>query len=99
MRKRGQSLIEYSVLIIILIAVFLAMNSYIKRGIQGRWKTTVDDFGDQYDPNTINGVTNYILTSSANTVVRAVPEATGIVTQRTDTTNTREDKIMNTTVK
>ena len=39
--QRGQSLLEYSILIIIIIAVFIVMSTYVKRGVQGRWKPEV----------------------------------------------------------
>ncbi len=54
-REKGQSTLEYAVLIVIIIAALLAMNQYIKRGLQGRLKSATDDVGDQFSP----GNTNY----------------------------------------
>lgn len=54
-KKKGQSTLEYAVLIVIIIAALLAMNQYIKRGLQGRLKSATDDIGDQFSP----GNTNY----------------------------------------
>ncbi len=98
MTNDGQSLIEYSVLTIVILAVFLAMNMYVKRGIQGRWKAAVDEFGDQYDPRVANSLVNYVLKSASNTMVDAVTDAAGQKTIRTDTTNSVETKGGQTTV-
>lgn len=52
-KKRGQSTLEYAVLIIIIIGALLSIQVYIKRGIQGRLKQATDDIGKQYsDGNT-----------------------------------------------
>jgi hypothetical protein len=49
MRKRnGQSTLEYAILIIIIIAALLTLQTYIKRGLSGRLKDATDDIGDQY---------------------------------------------------
>lgn len=86
-------MLEYSILIIIIIAVYLSMNAYFKRGVQGRWKETVDGMGEQYDPRTTNALTNYVLNSSSNTVVDTVPTANGeFWTNRVDTASSSETK-------
>lgn len=74
--RRGQSLIEYTVLFVVVLAAILAMQIYFKRGVQGRWKSAVDEMGDQYDPRSgsadivhrINSTTEtYIYTTTDNT--------------------------------
>jgi Flp pilus assembly pilin Flp len=64
-KRKGQSTLEYAVLIVIIIAALLAMNQYIKRGLQGRLKSSTDDIGDQFSP----GNTNYNkrVTTASNT--------------------------------
>ena len=52
-RKKGQSTLEYAILIIIIIGALLSIQVYIKRGIQGRWKAAVDDLGEQFKKETI----------------------------------------------
>ena len=54
--KRGQSTIEYAVLIIIIIGALLSIQVYIKRGVQGRLKQAADDIGDQFSPGNTNVV-------------------------------------------
>ena len=102
--NKAQTTLEYAILLIIIIGAFLAMQTYIKRGFQGRWKTTMDDFADQYDPNKINSQINYSLISNSDTVIAAVPGtdpvtgAPGSFTKRTDTTSSVESKNGDTTV-
>ena len=96
---KGQSLVEYSIMIIIIVAVFLSMKNYVKRAIQGKWKVSVDELGDQYDPRTANSLTNYVISSSSNTFIDVVPaQGGGFWTKRTDTSNTVETKGAQTSV-
>ena len=55
-KKKGQSTLEYAILIIIIIGALLSIQVYIKRGVQGRLKGAADDIGDQYS----NGNTNVV---------------------------------------
>ena len=61
---KGQTILEYTVIVIIILGVMIAMKDYIKRGIQGRWKSASDDFGDQYDPQSVNS--NIVYATQAN---------------------------------
>lgn len=53
-RKKGQSTVEYAILIVIVIGALLSIQFYIKRGIQGRLKSATDDIGDQFSPGNTN---------------------------------------------
>ena len=53
-KNKGQSLLEYSVLIIIIIAALFSIQMYIKRGIQGRMKSATDDIGEQFSVGNMN---------------------------------------------
>lgn len=101
--RRGQSTLEYTILIVIVIGAFIAMSMYVKRGFHGRWKSTVDDMGEQYDPTAVNSLVTYSLQSSSNSMVVAVPGTSptgmpGYYTNRIDTTNSVETKEGSTTV-
>lgn len=61
--KRGQSTLEYAVLIIIIIGALLSIQVYIKRGVQGRLKQATDDIGDQFSTGNTN-VVKIMATSS-----------------------------------
>ncbi|MBI3314678.1 MAG: hypothetical protein HYZ86_01875 [Candidatus Omnitrophica bacterium] len=51
---RGQSTLEYAVLVVIIIGALLSIQFYIKRGVQGRLKSAADDIGDQYSVGNTN---------------------------------------------
>ena len=99
-KKRGQSTLEYIVLLIIILGVFAATSNYIKRGLQGRWKAAVDDFGDQYDPRLANSVINYTLTSQSSSLIQVVNavNTNHRVTQRSDVSSTLETKTGKTSI-
>lgn len=86
-QKMGQSAIEYSVIMIILMGAFLASANYFKRGVQGRWKDSTDSLGDQYDPRTTNGILVHRLLSNQATALISISTPQGLQTTRTDTTN------------
>lgn len=53
-RKKGQSTLEYAILIIIIIGALVSIQVYVKRGIQGRLKGAADDIGEQFSPGNTN---------------------------------------------
>lgn len=53
-KSNGQSTLEYAILIIIVIGALLSIQMYIKRGIQGRLKSSTDEIGDQFSPGNTN---------------------------------------------
>ncbi len=62
-KKRGQSTLEFTVLIIIIIGALLSIQVYIKRAVQGSLKSAADDVSQQqYSP----GNTNYVMTTSTH---------------------------------
>ncbi|OGX28314.1 MAG: hypothetical protein A2705_02165 [Omnitrophica WOR_2 bacterium RIFCSPHIGHO2_01_FULL_52_10] len=87
-RKKGQSTLEYAVLIIIIIGALLSIQVYIKRGIQGRLKGATDDIGDQFSPGNTNVIQTMTTSSTTkDTFTRGVsgstltgPEVTSTVT-------------------
>jgi hypothetical protein len=97
-RRRGQSLLEYSILTIVLLGAFIATQNYIKRGIQGRWKSSVDELGDQYDPRTTNSLITSFMNGTANTIINVEHTGAERYTSRTDTSSITENKIGNTIV-
>ncbi len=96
--RKGQSLVEYAVLIIIILGVFIAMQNYIKRGIQGRWKSATDDLGEQYDPRLANSHMLFTTVIQSDTHIVTVPAQSGYYTNRLDTSSSYESKTGVTTV-
>ena len=91
-RKKAQSTLEYLIFLIIIMGAFAATSNYIKRGLQGKWKAAVDDLGDQYDPRATNSLTNYTLTGESSTTIKTFNAVGGIWTQRTDLSNSVEQR-------
>ena len=98
--RKGQTILEYTVIIIIVLGVMIAMKDYVKRGIQGRWKSATDNFGDPYDPQSINSSINYSTQTNASSSVQVIngsynggPQTVqGQWTSRIDLSNTWETK-------
>ena len=91
-RKKGQSALEYIMLFVIVLGAFVATSNYIKRGIQGSWKQSVDNMGEQYDPTNMNTLINYSINVNSNTYIKTQDVAGGFWTNRYDTSNAVERK-------
>ena len=93
-REKGQSTLEYAILIIIIIGALLSIQVYIKRGIQGRLKSATDDIGDQFSP----GNTNVVKTMTTSSESRDTFEA-GVTKSVLEidevTTDTMDSNIIN----
>jgi len=93
---KGQTILEYTVIFIIILGVLITMKDYIKRGIQGRWKSASDDFGEQYDPRFVNSGINYSTQVNSQTIVTvengSYGGSLGQWTSRSDTSNTLDSK-------
>lgn len=48
--RKAQSTLEYAILILIVIVALLAMQVYLKRGIQGRMRESSENIGQAYSP-------------------------------------------------
>lgn len=58
LNKKGQSTLEYAIIIAVVIAGLLVMQHYVKRGYEGRLKGASDEMGQQYDPVSYSGKFN-----------------------------------------
>ena len=49
---RGQAVLEYCIMVVILVAALMAAKRFFKAVIMGRWQSTADSFGfgRQYEP-------------------------------------------------
>lgn len=48
--RRGQSTLEYAILIAVVVGGLITMQTYVKRAVQGRARDSADDIGGQYSP-------------------------------------------------
>jgi Flp pilus assembly pilin Flp len=90
LNKKGQNTLEYAIIIAVIVAALIAMNAYIKRGVQGRLKSATNDIGDQFSPQTAFGTSNTHMeaNSDENITGGAAP---------TTTVNTTQDQTKNVT--
>lgn len=71
-RQKGQTVLETAILLLAIVIAFLAMQAYLRRGIAGRVRDSVDAIGQQYDPGdtvsdfSINHVSNTTTTTVAS---------------------------------
>lgn len=49
MSRKGQSTLEYSLVIAVVLAGLLAMQHYMRRGVEGKLRSSTDNIGDQYE--------------------------------------------------
>lgn len=56
--NRGQSTLEYALLIAAVVAGLVMMQIYLKRGVGGKLKGAADDIGEQFDPAAFNSQYN-----------------------------------------
>ena len=66
MKNRGQSIVEYTVVLGLVILALSAMSFYFRRGIQSVVKTAADEAGNQSDAEDINPSTGTKTSSAIN---------------------------------
>ncbi|MDD5253022.1 MAG: hypothetical protein WC060_03190 [Candidatus Omnitrophota bacterium] len=54
-RAKGQSTLEYVILLGFVVAALIAMGVYMKRGAQGRLRESADQIGEQYEAGKTTG--------------------------------------------
>lgn len=81
LNKRAQSTLEYGVVIAVIVAGLVAMQVYLKRGMQGRLRQASDDIGEQFSPGNTTGTT----TTTSN--VTSTEKVTGGADSETKTTS------------
>ena len=84
--RKGQSTLEYALIIAVVVGGLLIMQYYVKRGLSGRLKQTSDEIGEQYDPTTYTGSFGVSQSSDTRQTVQNKETRT---THLADQTNTR----------
>ncbi|MBI3319019.1 MAG: hypothetical protein HYZ89_00300 [Candidatus Omnitrophica bacterium] len=65
----AQATLEYAVVIAVIVAALLAMQIYMKRGVQGKLRDATDQVGEQYRPaNTTSSYTVHSQSTRQDTV-------------------------------
>ncbi len=74
-RPRGQGITEYGICLVIILLACLGMQTYIKRGLQGRYKDTVDNMTGQV-PGALPQYEPYYRTVSTMTHEKSMMDVT-----------------------
>ena len=77
LKRKGQSTLEYALIIAVVVGGLLLMQHYVKRGYAGRLKSASDDMGEQFDPAAY----------SANFTINQTSNVEQTVQDRVSTTN------------
>lgn len=65
LKRKGQSTLEYALVIGVVVGALLLMQYFVKRGYSGNLKRAADDIGEQYDPTTYSA--NFNVNQSSDT--------------------------------
>jgi len=61
-RSKGQSTLEYVILLGFVVAALIAMGAYMRRGTEGKLRESVDQIGEQYEAGHTTG--SYTVTTN-----------------------------------
>lgn len=64
--RKAQSTLEYAILVLIVIVALLAMQTYMKRGVQGKLRESTDNIGEAYSPGYTTSAYDRSMNSSVN---------------------------------
>ncbi|MCU0666751.1 MAG: hypothetical protein MUF05_06630 [Candidatus Omnitrophica bacterium] len=74
--EKAQSTLEYAVIIAVVVAALIAMQTYFKRGVQGKIREASDQIGEQFSPGqTTNEYTIISNTESSEDVSGTTEDA------------------------
>jgi uncharacterized protein (UPF0333 family) len=76
-KSRGQSTLEYAILIVVVIMALIGIQAYLKRGISGRMRESADQIGEQFSPE----FTEYNMTSASHAVTNEQQDAWSTTTR------------------
>ncbi|MDP8265724.1 MAG: hypothetical protein P9M07_02125 [Candidatus Aceula meridiana] len=87
---RGQTLLEYAFLAVVVMVALMVVQRYVQRGMQGKWMDSLSSLDSQYDPQADIQSNHY--TEAESRTVTSVEDGGGggVYTQRTDTSNMNE---------
>lgn len=85
-RIKGQSTLEYAMIIAVVVGALLAIQIYMKRGLQGRLRESSDQIGEQFDAEntTINRTTTHVGTTTQTVTPSGVTTSTTTGEKRTE---------------
>jgi hypothetical protein len=85
--RRGQSVLEYAVMLVVIIGALLAVQGYFKRGVMGKMRQGTDSIGAQFNPHTF--ASSVTTTRSGSRTEKTFPSGAS----ETVFTDDREDRV------
>lgn len=49
--KKAQSIVEFSLLVVLIVVALVGIQAFVNRAIQGRMRSSADSIGEQFSPN------------------------------------------------
>ena len=86
--RKAQSTLEYALIISVVVGALLAMQVYVKRGVQGRLKSATDDIGDQYSPGYTESTVEVEIQSNSTETLSG-----GVTSINSETNQTRNEEM------
>ncbi len=68
MHKKGQSTLEYAIIVAVVVAALFAIQIYMKRGVQGKLRQSTDDIGAQFEANATSNQVDFETTKDTTSV-------------------------------
>lgn len=92
LKQKGQSTLEYALVIAVIVAALIAMQTYIKRGFQGKMKASVDDVGEQFSAGASTYEYNTTSTAESDETTLSGADVTALGGTTTSTSNSRQQR-------
>lgn len=89
-RHKGQSILEYAMIVAVVVAALLAIQIYMKRGVEGKLRSSADDIGGQFEAAKTKVVSNTSRTGT--TVEETTAGKTTVSTGTGSSTKSEETK-------
>lgn len=90
---RGQSTLEYAIIIAVVVGALLAMQIYMKRGLEGKLKDSSDNIGAQYSAGNVTSSHTTITTTSSDEKTSSEGSSSNVDTSSTLTGTETVEKL------
>ncbi len=82
-KQKGQSTLEYAMIVAVVVAGLFAMQIYMKRGVQGKLRSSTDEIGAQFEAGE-----SQVIANSSHTGTTVETTASSVTTSTTAGDNT-----------
>ena len=94
LNKKGQSTLEYTIIVTVVVAAILMMQVYVKRAVQGKARDSADEIGSQYS---VGYTTAYTTTNSDVVSNQSIQGGAGLSTMSTTTNQSQNTSLVENT--